>query len=147
MVKEGVLLLIGDEQFGDKLQRWLRAFGVERADLITDSEDLNFRKLGRTYDTVFVEKCFCGNARSTAMLVKRIRGSYRKPMACFELCNDHEGMFPLQVAGCNFAIDRYTPKQSLVLRDLEENICRNVGELVAKIAGELQRPHQKAVAA
>ena len=102
---ENVLILTGVNSLGARLRQALKDGWVEEITWCKRSSELVFEKgWFEKFTTIVIGEIFCDNGRETAALVRKIRKEYFNPMIGIHDIFTGEGLFPLQVAGCNFPI-------------------------------------------
>jgi hypothetical protein len=142
MREDRVLVLIRPAALARLYVDSLRQFNIDKVRSCDEPKNMPWGQLAGAFNALVIDAVFSGNARDTAALVRRIRREFFEPILAVQHCMTNEGVFPLQVAGCNFVIEEDTDSiASKFSKDIR--IIRSVCFTLDTIGAELDQPHQK----
>jgi len=134
MFREKVLILVWYKNLSDELLTLLKKFKVDVVDVESDSLKVELGELSARYNTLIVDKRFCGNARDTAAFVRQVRQVFHDPIIGIDSGPGDGYILSLQVAGCNFVLPERDSRE-----DLGSQVCNSIGVIMS----ELKEPHQQ----
>lgn len=149
-MKQDILILTKDIFFGnalkDRLLALLSSRGIEERTVRVQPDR---EKILAHYNVIVITNDFCGDVQETATFIRRLRKVYSEPLIALKYIEDRRGLFPMQVAGCNFVVQLEDPHSFHApdLGEIKENDWYAIGNHLDKMIGyiyeELAQPYQK----